>query len=184
MQWTELEKTAWISALECGEVTIAPAEGVYGYCADPFNESALTKLNDLKKRDQNKGFIVLVRDILQLSHICKPFDQETLQELHSHWDDEKNGPITMILPAAKNLPKLLTGGKGTVAVRLPHTPYMQEYLAFWGRPLVSTSLNITGEEPAVEVVEEPVGIASLTLQKPLPGTVSKIYDVTTKKWLR
>ncbi len=52
----------WLIALSCGGVVAAPAEGVYGYCCDPFSEIALQNLINLKQRDPAKGLIILIHD--------------------------------------------------------------------------------------------------------------------------
>ena len=76
------------------------------------------------------------------------------------------------------------GGFDTVSVRLPQVDYMQQYMQAWGKPLVSTSLNIAGEPPATEVTDAPAGVAALTLPEPLHGQPSRIYNPATEEFLR
>lgn len=179
----------WCHALEKGEVVAAPAEGVYGYCADPFNAQALRKLLALKQRAQAKGFICLISKLEQLDTLCAPLTDKAQAMIHAVWSMPEEGqdmlpPVTLILPACDKLPMEITGGHGTVAVRKPHNVEMLEYLSAWGGPLVSTSLNKSGETPAIYADDIPVNIPALTLSKPLSGEVSRMYNVLTSTWVR
>ncbi len=176
---------SWVKALKAGEVCAAPAEGVYGYVADPFNEDALDKLIALKQRDASKGLIVLIPNTEQLKHLC-PRNLPTAAQIAitAYWNTTVTQPTTLILPALKTLPIQLTGGKGTIAVRCPSVPYMREYLEAFNGPLVSTSLNISGEPPAVSASQIPAGIPALTLPEALHGIPSRIFDPLQNTWLR
>ena len=70
--WPPTTLTNWLAALRAGEVVAAPAEGVYGYCCDPFSETALCKLMDIKQRSTRKGLIVLIQHERQLGAVCDP----------------------------------------------------------------------------------------------------------------
>lgn len=175
---------AWCAALKRGDIVAAPAEGVYGYCCDPFNTAALERLMTAKQRSPNKGLIVLVNDTAQLERLCPlPFTASEQEAIATLWDSTQP-PTTLILPALPSLSPLLTGGRDTLAIRRPNSPYMQEYLAAWGHPLVSTSFNLSGEAPATEAAQIPADIPALTLPKPLSGTPSRIYSPATRTWLR
>ena len=97
---------------------------------------------------------------------------------------EGQPPTTLILPAKQMLSPLLTGNRGTLAIRRVRVDYMLEYLAAWDRPLVSTSLNKSDEAPAIEAAAIPPGVVALTLPTPLSGTPSRIYDCARTRWVR
>jgi L-threonylcarbamoyladenylate synthase len=189
MTFEKSQLDTWVKALKSGEVCAAPAEGVYGYVADPFNEDALDKLITLKQRDASKGLIVLIPNTEQLKHLC-PRNLPTAAQIAigAYWNElsvaSRQLSVTLILPALKSLPEQLTGGKGTIAVRCPSAPYMREYLEAFNGPLVSTSLNISGEPPATTASQIPPGIPALTLPGPLHGTPSRIFDPLQNIWLR
>lgn len=160
----------------------APAEGVYGYCCDPFNEAALRKLMSIKNRPASKGVIILVSSYRQLDRFV---DKSRLKAAHHHamqkyWP----GPYTLILPAKRELPDLITGSRDTIAVRMPEPLYMREYLRAWAGGLVSSSLNESGEEPVREAAHIPHGPVALELSRPLRGGSSKIYDPIKDVWMR
>ena len=181
--WQVSELELFVSALQAGEVVAAPAEGVYGYCADPFNPAALARLLELKKRDANKGFILLVPDAAALARVCAPLDTASAQAVETYWQPEQP-PTTLLLPPRPELPPFLRGTFPTIAVRMPHVAYVQNYLQAWGGPLVSTSLNVSGAAPAITAAEVPSGIVTLTLPEALSGRASRIFDPVTGRWIR
>lgn len=181
--FTQAELTPWLAALHAGEIVAAPAEGVYGYCALAFNPTALEALIALKQRNPEKGFITLISHLSQLEQLCPPLPPECQKAIAEHWHPAAP-PTTLILPALAAVPPLLAGGQHTVAVRLPHVAYVQQYIAAANGPLVSTSLNVSGQPPATAAAQIPQGIKSLTLPKALSGQPSRIYHTLTGQWLR
>lgn len=183
MTWTDAQLTPWLAAIRAGQPAAAPAEGVYGYVADPFNPAALHNLLTQKQRDAAKGFILLVKDATQLAQLCPELPAACQNAIAQYWQPDQP-PTTLILPARPTLSPLLTGTHGTVAVRYPHPAYMQHYLAAIGQPLVSTSLNRSGEPAATSAAQIPQGIPALTLPEDLSGTPSRIFNPLTGQWLR
>lgn len=181
--WKPSELHDWSAALRAGQVCAAPAEGVYGYVADPFNLTALQSLMEAKNRASTKGYIVLVQNVGQLKWLCPTLPQNCTDAMAAYWRPDQP-PVTLVLPALPTLPPLLTGGLPTIAVRMPQVGYMQEYLAAAGQPVVSTSLNRSGEPPAIAREEVPAGVPALTLPQPLSGTPSRIFNVVENRWLR
>ncbi len=179
--FTQKSLNKWLTALKNGEVVAAPAEGVYGYCADPFNKKALQKLIDIKKRDPQKGLICLISDHLQLSQICAPLTQKEKELTEKYWSRAHKNPTTLLLPVHPQMPDLLTGGRTTLAVRLPQIDYVQQYLQAWGQPLVSSSLNVAGAQPAITHQEIPAHIPALVLETPLSGKTSCIINTQGQK---
>ncbi|MFT7144529.1 MAG: L-threonylcarbamoyladenylate synthase [bacterium] len=181
--WAPSRLQVWKETIQAGDVVVAPAEGVYGYCCDPFNERAVHKIFSLKQRASSKGLIVLcstIFDVRRVADISGPLQRDILKAMNEHWP----GAVTLILPAKESAPDYLTGGNGTVAVRIPSAEYMHEYLAKWRGPLVSTSLNISGQTPARTASAIPYGPVALKYPETLPGTSSRIYNVITGTWER
>lgn len=181
--FTAAQLTAFTAALNAGTLCAAPAEGVYGYVANPFNEAALQAIYTAKIRSLNKGFIVLIQNLNQLPLFCPLLPDSALEAIQTHWQPGQPA-TTIVLPALPTLPHLITGGLPTVAIRLPQAVYMQEYLAAAATPLVSTSLNISGEPPATQSSQISPNITALTLPEPLSGTPSRIFNPLENKWLR
>lgn len=180
--WSLEQLQPWLKTLHNGGIAAAPAEGMYGYVANPFNPQALEKLFEIKQRNAAKGFIVLISSLKQLETLTPhPLEEPYKSAIRRHWPYP---PVTLVLPALPSLPPLLTGGLPTLAIRYPHKDYILEYLDAFGGPLVSTSLNISGQPPATSAQQIPAHIPALTLPKPLSGRPSRIYNPLEDAWLR
>ena len=135
-----------LEAFNQGKVFAYPTEAVFGVGCDPDSEEAVNLLLELKKRPVEKGLILVAKDYSQLlpyvDDSAIPMDRRT--EIFSSWP----GPVTWLLPASSNAPFWITGGSALIAVRVSAHPVVQSLCARFGRPLVSTSANISGEPPA------------------------------------
>ena len=178
----------WLAAVKQGNLAAAPAEGQYGYVADPFNPQALQNILNAKQRKADKGFIVLISSWSHLDLLCPPLPPAIKTTLREVWPCPPEKAVTVLLPAKPGLPPLLTGGGDTIAVRFPATSYMQAYLEGWAAispgPLVSTSLNLSGQPPATSAEDIPTGVTTLALPQPLTGPASRIWDLKNNSWLR
>lgn len=178
--WNSDQLERWTRALKEGQVVGAPAEGVYGYCVDPYNEKALKRLIEKKGRSADKGFIILVNNFSEMKEMTRLVTESEKEVISHSWP----GNTTIVFLARSTLSKLLTGGRDTVALRMPSEPYMKEYLNAWGGPLVSTSLNKTGERAITEGDKVPENIIALRIPERLNGRESKIYDAINYSWIR
>lgn len=181
MDFTPKQIEDMVAHLKQGQVIAAPAEGVFGLCADPFNHTALQELLSIKDRNPGKGFVVLIENVGHLSSLTETLAKHHWDAIDKYWP----GPITLLLPARADMPSLLTGGGDKIAVRLPEAPHVLEYLKAWGGPLVSTSANLSGQKPAVTVAELPDdSLYVIEPKTPLNGEVSRILDVESGHWIR
>ncbi|MBF0154373.1 MAG: threonylcarbamoyl-AMP synthase [Magnetococcales bacterium] len=133
-----------VAALQRGEVIAYPTETVFGLGVDPFHPGALAALLRLKGRDVGKGLIVLVGGMDQLTVVIRPPSEVARRLMGLFWP----GPLTLVLPSLPGLSSLLTGGGEFVAVRLSSARRVAVLMRAWGGPLVSTSANLSGGEPA------------------------------------
>jgi L-threonylcarbamoyladenylate synthase len=136
-----------ITAFQDGAVLAYPTEAVYGLGCDPDNEQAVMKLLSLKSRKLEKGLILVAHNYSQLLPYVNdnaiPMDKRT--EIFSSWP----GAITWLLPAAKSAPHWITGQSTLIAVRVSNHPTIRYLCELFGKPLVSTSANKSGSEPAL-----------------------------------
>ena len=171
--------------LKNGGIVAMPTEAVYGLHCDPRNEAAIRKILRLKKRDANKGFILIASDWAQLQAFIKPLPAAIEQKLKDSWP----GPITWVVPAQDNISPLITGAFDTVAVRITEHPIVKNICAEFGSALISTSANISDESAAttaVAVADIFTHHIDLIIEGPL-GQQSKptsILDAFTDKKLR
>ncbi|WP_323974338.1 Sua5/YciO/YrdC/YwlC family protein [Aeromonas hydrophila] len=176
-----------VAALQRDGVIAYATEAVFGLGCDPDSESAVHRLLAIKQRPVEKGLILIAADLAQLQDYID-LDQLTSEQLarvEASWP----GPFTWIMPARSNTPAWLTGQFTTLAVRVTAHPQVQALCHAFGKPLVSTSANLTGEEPARRVADIGELLAS-QLAYILPGEVggqanpSEIKDAKTGAIIR
>jgi len=133
-------------ALLEGGVIACPTEAVWGLSCDPDNEWAVEYLLALKARPASKGLILVAHDMDQLDFLLTGFSAELLDALSASWP----GPSTWLVPHRGRVPDWICGEHDTVAVRVSDHPVVGALCAAWGGPLVSTSANPAGAQPARE----------------------------------
>lgn len=130
--------------LRRGGIVAYPTEAVFGLGCDPRNETAITKLLQLKQRDPAKGLILIAANAEQLDPWLQPLDATAQSRVQPTWP----GPTTWVLPARAEVSPLLRGAHGTLAVRVTAHPVASALCLAFGGALVSTSANIAAEPPA------------------------------------
>jgi L-threonylcarbamoyladenylate synthase len=131
-------------AIRKGGVVAVPTETYYGLAADPENEAALHRLFELKQRPEHKPILVLISRIEQLQGYVASIPQLYGNLIDRYWP----GPLTLVFPAKTTVSPLLTGGTGTIGVRLTPHPLACRIIDLLGRPITATSANISRHEPA------------------------------------
>jgi L-threonylcarbamoyladenylate synthase len=131
-------------AIRAGAVVAYPTEAVYGLGCDPLNPVAVRRLLDIKARPLHKGVILIAADLGQLAPFIAPLSPSDLATVQADWP----GPVTFVVPAAPGLPRWLSGGRDTVAVRVTAHPLAAALCRAARMPLVSTSANASGRPPA------------------------------------
>ncbi|MGH8397924.1 MAG: L-threonylcarbamoyladenylate synthase [Gammaproteobacteria bacterium] len=127
-----------------GGVIAYPTEAVFGLGCDPLKYAAVARILAIKSRDAAKGFILIASQIEQLLSFVAPLDKSLRHKLEASWP----GPITWVVPAARDVPVWLSGGRETLAVRVTAHPVAQQLCKLTGMALVSTSANRSGHPPA------------------------------------
>ncbi|WP_145476298.1 L-threonylcarbamoyladenylate synthase type 1 TsaC [Yersinia similis] len=175
-----------VRALRQEEVIAYPTEAVFGLGCDPDSEKAVNTLLVLKQRPWQKGLILVAANYAQLEpYINDSMLNEIQREtLFSTWP----GPITWVIPARVETPQWLTGCFDSLAVRVSNHPLVQQLCAEYGKPLVSTSANLSGYEPCrtEEEVRLQFGPSLPVLSGQVGGRLnpSEIRDALTGKRFR
>lgn len=131
-------------ALARGGLVAYPTEAVFGLGCDPANAAAVDRLLALKDRPWQKGLILIAADEAMLQPWIAPLDDDMRARIEGSWP----GPATWLLPAASGCPERVRGEHETLAVRVTDHPVAAALCRAWGGPLVSTSANRGGGEPA------------------------------------
>ncbi len=144
MERKELERI--VSILRKGGVIIFPTETVYGIGASPFNKRAIERIYDIKKRDRKKP---LTFHISHPNYIYKfAYVDNRAKRLIENF---LPGPLTLILPKKRNVPRSTVGGKTKIAFRVPECSVAREIIEYFGAPIAATSVNISGEPPINDI---------------------------------
>jgi L-threonylcarbamoyladenylate synthase len=133
-----------VEALKRGHVIVFPTETLYGLGADALNEAAVEKVFQLKGRDSHNPIPVLVANQGMLETLVAKVPTSAQRLIDQYWP----GPLTLVLPGRKNIPKYLCNASGGVGVRISSQPIATLLVNGLGRPLTATSANPSGKEPA------------------------------------
>lgn len=136
--------SAAVAALGRGDVIVFPTETLYGLGADALNFTAVEKVFQLKGRDPNNPFAVLVSDRSMLNSLVANIPPLAEKLMERFWP----GPLTLVLAARTDIPPPLVNSTGAIGVRISSQPIASEIVRMLGRPLTATSANPSGQPPA------------------------------------
>jgi len=126
-----------VELLRAGEVVALPTETVYGLAANAWNASAVERIFQVKGRPAHNPIIVHVAS-LEMARRCVAAWPALAGKLgEAFWP----GPLTLVLPRAKDIPSIITAGGPTVGVRWPSHPFIQAVIQECGFPLAAPSAN-------------------------------------------
>lgn len=137
---TQSEIEAAVEALRAGELVAFPTETVYGLGANAQNPAALRKIFEAKGRPIHHPLIVHLdsaRYLHRWTHKLPPAAEKLAARF---WP----GPLTLVLPKAGHVLDGITGGQGTVAIRVPGHPMAQQLLNAFGGGIAAPSANRYG----------------------------------------
>jgi len=132
---TDLSKA--VELLNNEELVAIPTETVYGLAGNIFSEKAVKAIFETKERPFFNPLIVHIPNIEYLETIVEAIPEKAKLLAEAFWP----GPITLVLKKKSIIPDLITGGKDTVAVRIPNHPTTLELLNQLDFPLAAPSAN-------------------------------------------
>ncbi|MGN0965990.1 MAG: L-threonylcarbamoyladenylate synthase [Candidatus Coprovivens sp.] len=132
-----------VEVIKDGGVVIMPTDTIYGIIADATNESAIQRVYEMKKRNENKPMLMLVNGKEMLEKYVSSINDVERKLIDELWP----GALTIILKK-KNVSDLLTGGLDTVGIRFPDNELLIDIMNELNVPLLSTSVNVSGAESA------------------------------------
>lgn len=170
--------------LKDGGVIIYPTDTIYGLGCDILQHKAVEQICKIKNIDPQKAQLSFIcRDLSHLSDYTKSIDTPLYRMLKHYLP----GPYTFILPASKQVPKILQSKKNTIGLRVPNNVICNEILAALGNPILSASLpgDMVEEFTDPEVMYEKFGDkVDFVVDGGLGGMIpSTIIDCTTNEWI-
>ena len=185
MHKKSLDISSSVEWLNNGKILAHPTEGIWGLGCNALDKNSFNKLYDLKKRNHNKSFILLVQSVESIKKYLNEISKEDTDYLDKVWP----GPTTILISYNDNLPIHLHNNTGKLAIRVSnHLPLKQLIEGFNGF-MVSTSANISGE-PYInnpdKILDSFGDIDLAYYDAPLGSNnkPSKIIDLDTKKVIR
>jgi L-threonylcarbamoyladenylate synthase len=123
------------------KIFIYPTDTIYGIGGNPFDENVVTRIADIKGRNEKKQFIWLLSDFGSLMNFTDISHETHLEFLQKVWP----APVTVILKLNERTKNIIK--QETIAVRIPQNDFCLKLLKEISRPLISTSVNRSGESP-------------------------------------
>lgn len=189
----EIQKA--IEVLRKGGVILYPTDTVWGIGCDATDPEAVAKVYALKKREDSKSLVLLASDMDMVCRYIKEVPEMAVQLV-----EVNDKPMTIVYPGAVSGARPDASGKvqksnhclayntvaedGTVGIRVPMMDFCQQLVARLGRPIVSTSANISGEatpkkfsEISEEIKTAVDHIVESSMEKGATGQSSSIIKV-------
>jgi len=132
-----------------------PTDTFYGLGADPRDPEAVRRLFAIKGREAGQPILLLLHDRSEVAAWASAVTPSAERLMDRFWP----GPLTLVFPAAPHVLPELTGGGGTIGLRVPGNELTRELLRHLGRALTGTSANRSGgrDPRTVEEVMREVG---------------------------
>lgn len=192
-----MEKNSFSEALEVlrkGGVILYPTDTVWGLGCDATNPEAVSRIYEIKKRSDSKSLVLLASDLDMVARYIREIPDMAIQLV-----EVNDKPMTIIYPGAltgqecRGLAHNTVAQDGSVGIRIPVVDFCRDLVHRFGRPIVSTSANISGEptprkfadipqqiKDAVDFIVDPslernsTGSASSIIKVGLDGTIDII----------
>lgn len=178
MDQSEARRAAEI--IRTGGVIVYPTETVFGIGCDPWNHSAWERIMELKRRESVRTMLLLADSREMVEHMVGKLVPLAARLADAFWP----GALSLVLRPERELPSWLYGPSGGVAFRVSKHPVSRSIIGEFGKPIISTSANISGQPP-VSTFEEARRMfgdfADMVVDGdvPLSGIPSTIIDLTS-----
>jgi len=140
----ELDIEKSLEVLKAGGTILYPTDTIWGLGCDATNTKAVEKIYRVKNRAEAKSLIILVDSFDKLSDYIEKVPEITADLLASI-----DNPVTIIYSNAKKLAPNVVASDGTVGIRIVKEEFCKQLIKRFGKPIVSTSANISGIDPPI-----------------------------------
>ena len=168
-----------VNVLNNGGIILYPTDTIWGIGCDATNEEAVKKIYELKKRSKSKALIILISEYANIYKLLDKVSPNAYEYMKT------SEPTTVIFDNVKNISKHAIAKDGSAAIRLTNDLFCKEIINKLGKPIISTSANISGEknpksfaeihEDLKKNVDYIVNLRQEEIMK-TPSSIIKIYD--------
>ena len=137
-----------VATLRKGGIIVYPTDTVWGIGCDATNAEAVARIFALKQRAEAKSMLVLVDSPSRAQIYVKEIPDVAYDMM-----ELSDKPLTLILDGAKNLAPNLIAEDGSVGIRVTNEKFSHDLCYTFGKPVVSTSANVSGEPSAAIFAE-------------------------------
>lgn len=149
--------------IRSGNVIAFPTETVYGLGANALDSKSVRKIFAAKGRPSDNPLIVHISNIAEIGILADNIPNMAYDLMERFWP----GPLTLVLKKSKIVPKIVTGGLDTVAIRMPKNKIAQAIIREAGVPVAAPSANVAGR---------PSPTMAKHVREDLAGKISLIID--------
>lgn len=177
----EIERT--VTHLKAGKVILYPTDTIWGLGCDATNSKAVERIFEIKQRPSNKSLIVLVDSVEMLRNYVKDMPDIAVDLIL-----KSSTPLSIIYDEGKNLAKNISSDK-SICIRVVRNEFCQEIIRRLGKPITSTSANLSGEPSSLtfndiskkilEGTDYTVQLYHDILTKPKSSTIIKLHRDNT-----
>lgn len=150
-----------MDVLNRGELAILPSDTVYGIFADATNYDAIKRVDNAKH--SNKPHLIVVSSIEMLKKYVSEINELQEKIINKYWPNT----LTILFKKSDLIDNELTKGSEYIGIRMPKNDFLLELIEEFGKPLISSSANITNEKVITNVN---------MLDNELKKSISYIYD--------
>ena len=140
--------TQCLKVLSDGGLILYPTDTVWGIGCDATNAEAVKRVYQLKQRDDSKALIVLIDSAEHLDHYVVDVPMIARELV-----DVAVKPLTIIYEGAYNVASNLLGDEDSLGIRIPNDEFCHRLCERFGKPIVSTSANVSGKPTAKSFAE-------------------------------
>lgn len=169
-----------VKVLESGGVIIYPTDTVYGLGCDIRQRKAIDRIYALKRMNRKKPISILCQDLSHLSEYADSVSTPAYRAMKRLLP----GPYTFILPASRQMPRMLLTKQRTVGIRVPDNPICHAIIERLGHAILSTSITAFEDEMVTDArdLHDVYGnqVELVIDGGPVVTSVSSVVDFTGK----
>lgn len=129
-----------VETLKAGGIILYPTDTVWGIGCDAANADAVKRIYRIKGRDDSKSMLVLVGSLKMLEDIVSSIPEEAKRQIES-----ARSPLTVIYEHPVGVASNLLAEDGSLGIRMTSEEFSMRLCEKFGKPIVSTSANLSGE---------------------------------------
>ena len=127
--------------LQKGGSILYPTDTIWGLGCDATNKDAVSRIFEIKKRPENMSMIILVSNEVMIERYIKEVPEVAWQLI-----EVSEKPLTIIYPGARNVAPNAIAKDGSIGIRICKEEFCNRLISRFGKPIISTSANFSGEK--------------------------------------